>query len=104
VDDGDLLPRPVAPVRPILECVAANPNGSYTAFFGYQSDNLVAVGIPAGSRNRFQSFPRYRGQPEAFLPGRAQNVFSVTFIGLRLTWTLNGLTASASRTSPRCTP
>jgi hypothetical protein len=89
-------------VRPILECVAANPNGSYTAFFGYQSENAAAVDIPAGSDNRFQPIPQYRGQPEAFLPGRAQKAFSVAFNGNSLVWMLKGLAVTASRTSPRC--
>jgi hypothetical protein len=90
-------------VSPILECVVANANGNYTAFFGYQSANPAAVGIPAGPNNRFQPTPQYRGQPEAFLPGRFQKVFSVTFEGNALVWILNGRTSTASRGSPRCT-
>jgi hypothetical protein len=103
VEDGDLLPQPTASVRPVLECVVANPNGSHTAFFGYKSDNPVAVGIRAGWNNRFQPSPLYRGQPEAFLPGRAQKVFSVTFDGNVLVWILGGRMSTASRISPRCT-
>jgi hypothetical protein len=90
-------------VRPILECVVANADGSYTAFFGYQSDNPAAVDIPAGPDNRFQPTPQYRGQPEAFLPGRVQYAFSVIFDGNSLVWTLKTVTVTVSRTSPRCT-
>jgi hypothetical protein len=103
VDDGDLLPPPSRSVRPILECVVANANGSYTAFFGYQSDNPAAVNIQAGPNNTFQPAPQYRGQPEAFLPGRAQRAFSVTFNGNALVWMLNGLRVTASQATPRCT-
>ncbi|HET9220987.1 MAG TPA: S8 family peptidase [Roseiflexaceae bacterium] len=103
VNDGDLLPPPTRSVRPILECVVANANGSFTAFFGYQSDNSAAVDIPAGPDNRFQPTPQYRGQPEAFLPGRVQNAFSVTFVGNSLVWTVKTVTVTASQASPRCT-
>ena len=42
---------PKAAVRPVLECVKKNSNGTYTAFFGYSNENSVAVTIPVGADN-----------------------------------------------------
>jgi xylan 1,4-beta-xylosidase len=84
------------PVRPVLECVANNGDGSYTAFFGYRNDNLIPVSIPVGSRNKFTPSPEDRSQPTTFLPGRQRRVFSVPFDGNNLVWTLDKRTSTAS--------
>jgi xylan 1,4-beta-xylosidase len=84
------------PVRPVLECVAPNSDGSYTAHFGYQNDSGVAVNVPIGAKNTFHPNPQDRGQPTAFQPGRQRRVFSVTFDGSPLVWALDGRTATAS--------
>jgi hypothetical protein len=84
------------PVRPVLECVAPNSDGSYTAHFGYQNDSGVAVNVPIGAKNKFHPNPQDRGQPTAFQPGRQRRVFSVTFDGSPLVWALDGRTATAS--------
>lgn len=84
------------PVRPVLECVAPNSDGSYTAYFGYKNDNGVAVAIPVGGQNRFSPAPDGRGQPASFAAGRQARVFSVAFSGGPLVWTLAGRTATAS--------
>ncbi|MCU0492954.1 MAG: hypothetical protein MUD01_15290, partial [Chloroflexaceae bacterium] len=102
--DGMLLPdnsvtlliAPEKPVRPVLECVAANSDGSYTAFFGYRNDNIVPATVPLGARNRFSPEPQNRGQPATFAPGRQRKVFSVAFDDNNLVWTLDGRTATAS--------
>jgi hypothetical protein len=91
-----------APVRPVLDCVRKRDDEHYTAWFGYQNDNPVAVYIPVGTRNKFTPSPRDRDQPTIFLPGRAVRAFSVTFPGTNLVWTLNGRTATASKNSSRC--
>lgn len=104
-----LLPPPVtnAAVRPVLECVVRNADGSFTAQFGYKNDNTVNTTIPVGSNNRF--FPTVPGQaqPTVFLPGRQVNAFSVPLrFGLAV-WLLRGpdgrlRTATASIFSKRC--
>ncbi|MBT9544433.1 MAG: S8 family serine peptidase [Candidatus Sericytochromatia bacterium] len=88
------------PVRPILECVRHNLNGSYTAFFGYKNENDGPVSLPIGENNRFNPGPQDRGQPYNFLPGRTpfypNAAFSVDFNGSPLVWVLNGRTSTAS--------
>jgi hypothetical protein len=96
-------------VSPILECVADNGNGNYTANFGYKNPNNVLVSIPIGSANHFSPSPADRGQPTTFLPGRTpyypNAAFSVIFDGTNLVWYLNGKTSTASNNSQqRCTP
>lgn len=100
-----------AAVRPILECVADNGNGNYTAHFGYKSDNTVAVTIPIGTNNRFSPLPVDRGQPSIYQPGRTSPypnaAFQVPFNGGNLVWALKGpdgatRTSTASSSSTRC--
>jgi hypothetical protein len=94
-----------AAVRPILECVLDNPDGTYTAVFGYKNDNTVPVSAPVGSTNKFTPSPQDRGQTVTFRPGRTpygQGAFVVVFPGGNLVWTLKGRTSTASPTSTRC--
>ncbi|WP_448522309.1 IPT/TIG domain-containing protein [Schleiferia thermophila] len=90
------------PVRPVLECVRNNGDGTYTANFGYKNDNDVSVYIPIGNRNKFTPTPQDRGQTRIFLPGRKYRVFTVNFNGSNLVWTLNGRTSTASSNSAPC--
>ena len=48
------------PVRPVLECVTNNGDGTYTAFFGYKNENSISVYIPVGSKNKFTPNPQDR--------------------------------------------
>jgi hypothetical protein len=79
-----------AAVKPVLECVVNNGGGSYTAWFGYQNLNSVAVTIPVGSNNQFTPTLIDRGQATVFQPGRQHSVFSVNFNGSNLVWYLKG--------------
>ena len=90
------------PVRPVLECVTNNGDGTYTAYFGYKNDNDISVYIPIGNRNKFTPNPQDRGQTRVFLPGRKYKVFTVLFNGSNLVWTLNGRTSTASANSAPC--
>ncbi|MBL8154846.1 MAG: DUF11 domain-containing protein, partial [Anaerolineae bacterium] len=78
-------------VFPVLECVAKNTNGTFTAYFGYENKNPVSVTIPVGDDNRFLPHaPQDRGQPSVFGPGRRQFVFKVDFDGKNIVWQLKG--------------
>lgn len=99
------------PVRPILECVIDNGNGTYTAHFGYKNENATAVPIPIGADNKFSPGAQDRGQPSLFQTGRTpfwpSSAFQVVFDGANLTWTLKGpdgatRTATASAGSVPC--
>ncbi|NWG27280.1 MAG: hypothetical protein HXY48_01960 [Ignavibacteriaceae bacterium] len=89
-------------VRPVLECVTNNGDGTYTAFFGYMNENSVSVYIPVGSKNKFTPTPQDRGQTRVFKPGRQIKVYTVNFNGSNLVWTLNGRTSTASSNSEPC--
>jgi hypothetical protein len=89
-------------ISPVLECVEAKSDGSYTAHFGYYNRNNFTVDFPVGSDNAFAPAPQGRGQPTSFLPGRQVDVFRVDFDGSRLVWRLYGKTSTASAASHRC--
>ena len=83
-------------ISPVLECVVANDDGSYTARFGYDYVGRGRTRIAVGPDNRFTPEPQDRSQPEVFVSGRWQDVFTVDFDGSSLVWTLDGKTATAS--------
>lgn len=112
-------PPPVnenADIRPILECVAANADGSFTAFFGFENRHGSPVMIPFGTNNRITPAAYDRRQPQAFrmpnvVPGRPGrtpfypgHAYTVTFqTGQQVVWKLGRRTSTAS-TNPvqRC--
>lgn len=63
---------------------------TYTAYFGYNNLNDVAVEIPIGAKNRFVPQPTDRGQPTIFAPGYHPYVFAIEFAELPQTWQLKG--------------
>jgi hypothetical protein len=85
------------PVRPVLEYVTDNPDGTYTAWFGYDNLNATAVSIPVGPNNKFSPAPQDRGQPTTFQPGRHASVFSVTFAHGHPAWKLDDETVAAGK-------
>jgi hypothetical protein len=103
---------PVLPrrVRPVLECVGDNGDGTYTAHFGYQNDNKFAVSLPVGTSAQGTNIftpGGDLGQPTFLLPGRQIDAFQVTTAESRIVWSLEYLgtgrgTATASASSKRC--
>ena len=91
-------------ISPVLECVAENADGTYTAHFGYENPNPFMVVVDARDhKNKFEPAPSFRtGQPEGFAPGRVTDWFSVLFDGNGLTWLLDGNVVTADRNSPGC--
>ena len=99
-------------IIPIVECVANNGNGTYTAYWGYDShygsDKYIQAGKNTGTTdwNFFQPDPLVRpGQVSTFLNGRQYFVFSTIF-STSDTWTIRVLTytlsATANANSPSC--
>ena len=90
-------------ITPILECVAENADGIFTAHFGYENSNSYVVSIFTERDNFFRPEPIFRaGQPQYFAPGRVEDWFSVRFDGNDLIWHLHGIEVTANRNSPRC--
>jgi uncharacterized repeat protein (TIGR01451 family) len=104
-------PVPSEGISPILECVAPNGDGSWTAYFGYLNRNDVTVEIPVGPNNRFTG-TQDRGQTTVFEPGRSpyypDTAYSFIFSeDGNIVWTLkspNGSqrTATVNKNSQRC--
>jgi hypothetical protein len=90
------------PVRPVLECVAHNGDGSHTAVFGYYNPDDQQQTVPVGPQNFFFGLKPDSGQPTVFAPGRKVAAFSVLFRDAEATWNLNGRAAIATPLSPRC--
>ncbi len=95
-------------LKPILECVQDNGDGSYTAYFGYKNFNAFKVAIPIGDMNYFSPEPSNRNQVTNFEPGRSPSYpdasFAVLFDGNDLVWHLEGMTSTASSSSTPCAP
>ncbi|MFN3694801.1 MAG: hypothetical protein ACK4UV_07315, partial [Ignavibacterium sp.] len=89
-------------LTPTFQCLRLNPDKSYTAYFGYNNNNTSSVFISTGANNRFSPSPEYRGQPNIFLPGNHQNVFSVNFNGDNLSWYLAGQSITVNKNSTPC--
>jgi len=84
---------------PVFECAAPNSDGTFTGFFGYESDTAEPVVMPVGAQNQFTSPPKDRGQPTTITPGRHVAVFSVRFsAGDQVMWHLETANAVADAT------
>lgn len=95
-------------VVPVLQCVKES-GARLEARFGYDNPNPFTVNIAVGAMNYFTPGPKNRGQPDRFLPGVAENVFSVTVDAKRndpartIAWTLDEITVSTGASAvPRC--
>lgn len=86
-----------AQVRPILEYVTDNRDGSFTAWFGYDNPGAATVHLPVGKHNRFTPHREDRGQPTAFAPGRHRAAFAVEFPRGGLAWHLANQVAEAEQ-------
>ncbi len=102
-------PTPQASVR--VACVTSNPDGSYDARFGYQSNESSSFSLAAGPTNSVAiagGAGGDRGQPTVFAPGVTDDAFTVRGVpGTRsVTWTIlsgsTARTATAMRTSLPC--
>ena len=106
-DTISIRPNVSSKVTPIVQCVVdrgANPAGRYVARWSYNNTATVALAIPvvANVENTFTTSPARRGQPEIFLTGRRNNVFTTSFNSGTQAWRLNGTTATARTSSTRC--
>jgi uncharacterized repeat protein (TIGR01451 family) len=104
-------PDPPGPYRigVFVSCVT-NDGSTYSATFGYSSEDTEVNTVPIGAKNGFSPAPDDRGQPTAFEPGNHERVFTVTGIpsGTRLVWSVpsdDTRTAEATASfEPKCNP
>ena len=94
---------PYQNIKPILNCVEDNGDGTYKAVFGYNNRNSYSVTINIGSNNAVLPLPADRGQPTTFSPGRHRTVFNANFDeDLGVAWILDGDIEAAWKDSPAC--
>ncbi len=100
-------------VKGVLECVADNGDGTFTAHFGYINNNEVTSYVPFGPLNKLTGGGLTNAQLEAATPkyfgqlGRTpffpDSAFQVIFDAeSTLVWTHSGGTSSASASGDRC--
>ncbi len=94
-------------VKPVLECVTDNRNGTFTARFGYKNDMGMTVYIAAGASN-YVTPQQAVALPEMFETGDVRSVISLTFPSRgSASWSIAGpdgkiRTATATRSAVRC--
>lgn len=97
-------------LKPILECVSENADGTLTGHFGYVNGNAFPVSVKIGNSNKFDSAAATldRGQPTVFQPGRTpyypNAAFKVVFPANEVrVWNLKGKTSTVSNNpAQRC--
>jgi uncharacterized repeat protein (TIGR01451 family) len=98
------------PIHVFAACVDLGPDGTYTAHFGYESENVVDETIAVGADNNVEPGGPDRQQPTDFLPGRVAEAFVVSGVpsATPLAWTVRFAgatsTAAASSATPQCNP
>jgi hypothetical protein len=117
-NNGCVTPTPpptqptASPVVPTVSCVDVTADGSFTAYFGYRSDGLVAQTVATGPDNFVSVDPPGSGaistQPTTFQPGSVGTAVTVSGIsaGASATWSITAgattSTATATAGSTRC--
>jgi secreted trypsin-like serine protease len=93
---------------PKFVCQAPNPDGSRTAYFGYDNKNGVAITVPYGTKNSATTDTK-NFRPTKFAPGKHDNGFLIDFGTTQtLTYTLAPdnspkTTLSVTKNSTACT-
>lgn len=94
-------------LTPTFDCVAPNPQGTLTAFFGYNNKNGVNVTVPLGTKNSLAR-DTSNSRPTRFLHGQHDFSFGVDFATTQtVSWTLSPensptTTLSINKSSRRC--
>ena len=84
-------PEPEYPIGVFGSTTCDDGGTTYTARFGYASENRLEVSIPVGGDNFVAPGPSGRGQPTTFQPGHVDVAFSVVNIprAVEGSWTVS---------------
>jgi len=94
-------------LRPFVTC-SKEIGGALEVTYGYENPLNEEAAFPIGPSNRFAPAPEDRGQPVTFLPGRHPHVVTIQIKAKKddpagaISWTLNGITATSSKSDPKC--
>jgi hypothetical protein len=87
--------------QPSVTCIDQLGTASYVAHFGYTNPD-VQRSIPLGAANFVTPAPAERGQPTELKTGTFTSVFTASFTGGEISWSVGGATATASTRSNHC--
>ena len=80
----------VEALKPHVNCIKHNNDGSTTAYFNYENLGSGNQTIYHGARNYLVGEAVTVNQTETFIPGYKENAFNATFTGAELKWVLTG--------------
>ncbi len=80
----------VEPIKPHVNCIKHNQDGSVTAYFNYENFNSSTQTIYKGERNYLVGETVVVNHTEAFITGYKTDAFNATFTGKELKWILTG--------------
>jgi hypothetical protein len=91
-------------VTPLFECVTKlHGADGWTALLGYSNSSKTPVTVPVGPDNVLRPSARNGEQPTVFQPGTHRGEFTVAFkTGNSVSWTVGGLSVSATMNTKRC--
>jgi hypothetical protein len=91
-------------VTPLFECVTKlHGADGWTALLGYSNSSNAPVTWAVGPNNVLRPSARNGEQPTVFQPGTHRGEFTVAFkTGNSVSWTVGGLSVSATMNSKRC--
>lgn len=85
--DRELARAGARTVKPVVDCVRDQGDGTWVAELGYYNANVVPIEIPAGPENALT--PAVSSVPTLFLPGRQRGALSISFAAdAPVTWQL----------------
>jgi secreted trypsin-like serine protease len=108
--DGGVQRGGSSPIVPRLECVAANTNGTMTAYFGYNNANGVTVNVPHDWTRNSLTYDLRSERPADFGPGDHPWVFGIDFLPTQsliyrlAPANLPSTTLTVNASSNRCAP
>jgi hypothetical protein len=92
-------------LRPFVDCVVKNADGSWRAVLGYENPTRAAVSVPHGSDNQVTPRRAQASVPTRFEPGVQRGVFSVVVDrGAGLVWHLGDDNLKVRRNSVAACP
>jgi hypothetical protein len=96
---------PAWSLRPFVDCVWTNSDGTRTVSLGYESFNAATVTMGVGANNFISPGAQNQGQPTSFAPGLHSNVWALTMTNanyLSGQWFLTSATMNMTMNGTPC--
>jgi hypothetical protein len=92
-------------LRPFVDCVWKNADGTVTVSLGYESFNSGTVNVVVGANNLITPGAQGQGQPTTFLTGSHSNVWALTMTSANYqsgTWYLMSASMNMTMNGTAC--